>query len=72
MGFVEYRQILVGTRDIKVGNGVSVEVLGIGTYKLELRGGRTLLLHDVLYAPGIWRNLLFVVTLLKLGFQFIF
>ena len=36
VGFVEYRQILVGSRNIKIGNGTSVEVLGIGTYKLEL------------------------------------
>ena len=72
VGFVEYRQIPVGSGDIKVRNGASVEVLGIGTYKLELRGGRTLLLHDVLYAPEIRRNLLFVVTLLRLGFRLIF
>ena len=72
VGFVENRRIPVGSKDIKVGNGASVEVLGIGTYKLELRGGRTLLLHDVLYAPEIWRNLLSVVTLLRLGFRFIF
>ena len=51
--FVEYRQILVGSRDIKVGNGARVEVLGIGTYKLDLRGGCTILLHDVLYALEI-------------------
>ena len=72
MGFVEYRQIPVGSRDIKVGIGASVEVPRIGTYKLEWRGGRTLLLHDVLYAPEIRRNLLSVVTLLRLGFRFIF
>ena len=36
VGFVEYRRIPVGSRDIKVGNKASVEVLGIGTYKLEL------------------------------------
>ena len=53
VGFVEYHRIPVGCRDIKVGNGASVEVLGIGTYNLELRGGHTLLLHDVLYAPEI-------------------
>ena len=69
---MENRQILVGSRDIKVGNGASVEVLRIGTYKLELCGGRTLLLYDVLYAPEIRRNLLFVVTLLRLGLRFIF
>ena len=72
VGFVEYHQIPIVSRDIKVGNGASMEVLGIGTYKLELRGGRTLLLHDVLYAPEIRRNLLSVVTLLRLGFWFIF
>ena len=72
VGFVEYGWIHVGNRDIKVGNGASVEVLGIGTYKLELRGGHTLLLHDVLYAPEIRRNLLSVVTLLRHGFRFIF
>ena len=70
--FVEYCQILVGSRDIKVGSGASMEVLGIGTYKLELQGGHILLLHDVLYAPEIRRNLLSVVTLLRLGFRFIF
>ena len=72
VGFVEYRRIPVGSRDIKVENRASVEVLGIGTYKLELQGGRTLLLHDVLYAPKIRMNLLSVVTLLRLGFRFIF
>ena len=53
VGFVDYCQIPVGSRDIKVGNGASMEVFGIGTYKLELQGGRTLLLHDILYAPEI-------------------
>ena len=72
VGFVEYRRIPVGSRDIKVGNKASVEVLGIGTYKLELQGGRTLLLQDVLYAPKIRMNLLFVVTMLSIGFRFIF
>ena len=55
-----------------MGNRASVEVLGIGTYKLDLRGGRTLLLHDVLYAPEIRRNLLSLLVLLRLGFRFFF
>ena len=53
VGFVDYYRIPIGSRDIKVGNGASMEVFGIGTYKLELQGGRTLLLHDILYAPEI-------------------
>ena len=55
-----------------MGNGASVEVFGIGTYKLDLRGGRTLLLHDVLYALEIRRNLLYLLVLLRLGFRFVF
>jgi len=73
VGFVKYRRVPVGSRDIKVGNGASMEVLGIGIYKLNLRGGRTLLLlHDVLYSPEIRQNLLSIVTLIKLGFRFVF
>lgn len=69
---MEYRRIPTGSRNIQVGNGASVEVLGIGTYKLDLRSGHTLLLHDVLYAPDIRRNLLSLVTLLRVGFKFVF
>ena len=71
VGFVEFRRIPIGSRDIAVGNRASVEVLGIGTYKLDLQDGRTLLLHDVLYAPEIRRNLLYLLyllNLLRLGF----
>ena len=34
--------------------------------------GRTLYLHDVLYAPKVHRNLVFVVVLVKLGFKIVF
>ena len=44
----------------------------IGTCKLELRGGRTLYLHDVLYAPEVQRNLVSVLVLLKLEFSIMF
>ncbi|OMO59691.1 hypothetical protein COLO4_34116 [Corchorus olitorius] len=51
VGFVEFRRIPTGSRSMKMGNDSSENVLGIGTYKLEIRGGRTLFLHDVLYVP---------------------
>lgn len=70
--FMEYRRIPAESHDIKVRNGASVEVLGLGTYKLNLRDGGTIFLHNVIYAPEIRRNLLFVVTLLKLSFQIVF
>ena len=70
VGFVEYRRVPAGNRWMRMGNESRVEVLGIGTYKLQLRLGCTLLLHDVLYAPGMRQNLLLVNVLLKLGFSF--
>jgi hypothetical protein len=55
-----------------MGNNASVAVLGIGTCKLDLRGGCTLYLHDVLYALKVQRNLVSVLALLQLGFNLAF
>lgn len=49
-----------------------MEVLGLSTYKMDLRGGRTLFLHNVLHALKIRQNLLSVVTLLRLSFRIVF
>jgi len=51
--FVEFRRIPKGSKYIYIGNNASTVVLGIGTCKLDLRGGRTLYLHDVLCAPKV-------------------
>jgi hypothetical protein len=69
-GFIEYRQVPAGSRWMRMENESRVEVLGIGTYKLQLLHGRTLLLHDVLYAPGMRQNLLSINVLLELGLCF--
>ena len=37
-----------------------------------MRLGRTLLLHDMLHAPGVQCNLFSVLTMLRLGFGFCF
>ena len=55
-----------------MGNNTSMDVLGIGTYKLLMRKSRTLYLHDVLYAPEVCWNLVYVVVLVKLGFKIVF
>ena len=55
-----------------MGNNASAAVLGIDTCKLELRGGRTLYLHDVLYVSEVRRNLVSVLVLLELGFSIMF
>jgi hypothetical protein len=47
-----------------------VDVHGIGTNKLVIRGGHILYLYDVLYALDIQRDLFSIVIMLKLGFWF--
>ena len=42
----------------------------MGSYELHLCTGLTLLLHDVLYVPGIFYNLLSTFTLLQLEYDF--
>ena len=66
--YVEYRRIPTGTKWIYVGNNTRAEVKGIGTCKLVLDNGHTLLLHDVLFAPDIRRNIISVVVLMGLGY----
>ncbi len=70
--FIEFRRLPYGARWIYVGNNTRIEVKGIGTCRLVMRDGRTLLLHDVLYAPNIRRNLVSVLVLMKMGFQLFF
>jgi hypothetical protein len=53
-----------------MGNGSYEEALGVGSYQLHLCTGHTLLLHDILYVPGVLYNLLSVFTLLQLGYDF--
>jgi transposase InsO family protein len=69
-GFVDYRKIPAGTHVMYMGNGSYEEALGVGSYQLHLRTGRTLLLHDILYVPGVLYNLLSVFTLFQLGYDF--
>ena len=48
--FVDFCRIPKGSRTIYMRNNTSADVLGIGTCKLVMQKGRTLYLHDVLYA----------------------
>ena len=66
---MDFRRVPPGARWIYIGNNTRVEVKGIGTCKLELRSSQTLILHDVLFAPEIRRNLVSVIVLLKLGYD---
>lgn len=52
-----------------IGNNSHVEVQGIGICKLQLRGGHTLLIHEVLHMPSIQRILVFVRVFLEFDFS---
>jgi len=45
-----------------MGNGSEEDVVGVGTYQLNLRGGNKLLLHDALYALGVRCSLVSYVS----------
>ena len=64
--YVDFRRIPKRSRSIYMGNNTLPDVLGISTCKLLIRKDRTLYLHDVLYAPEVRRNLVFIVVLVKL------
>jgi hypothetical protein len=66
--FVDFRRIPQGTKWLYVRNNSRVPAKGIYACKLDIHDGRTLLLHDVLFAPEIRRNLVSVVVLLRFGF----
>ena len=51
--FVEFHRISKGNRCIYMRNNASAAMFRIGSYKLELQGGRTLYFRDVFYAPKV-------------------
>ena len=62
----------VGSQTAVLGNGSEEDVLGVGTYKLRLRRGNKLLLHDALYAPRVRCSLVSFVLLMRISFSFSF
>lgn len=51
--FVEFHRISSKSRWINVGNNDRLQDKGRDTCKVDLRGGHSLMLHDVLYTPEI-------------------
>jgi len=70
--FLDFRRLPCGSMWIYVRNNTKVAVKGIRTCKLVLRGSRDLILHDVLFAPEIRPNIISVLVLLRLGFDWRF
>jgi hypothetical protein len=56
-------------RCIEVSNGVQADIEAVGDISLELAGGFTILLRDVLFVPSLHKNLLSVSRLDKDNYQ---
>ena len=65
VGFVDFHPYSVGLQTVTIGNGTIEDVLRVGTYRLKLHGGNSLLLHDTLYTYGVRCSLVSYVSLMK-------
>lgn len=50
-------------------DGAEIKVMAVGELHLRLPSGNNLLLHDVLYAPSVKRNLISVMVLTNSGYD---
>ena len=67
---MDFHHYPVGSQTAMLGNSSEEDVLEVAIYKLTIRRGNTLLLHDAIYAPGVQVCPLFLVSVIKLGFFF--
>jgi len=69
-GSMDFHCCPLGSQYVVLENNDEEDVLGVGTYKLTLRGGNKLLLFNTLYAPGVRVLLCSLVSLMKSGYGF--
>ncbi|KAF9618293.1 hypothetical protein IFM89_000928 [Coptis chinensis] len=67
--FVDIKELKTGDHKVYMGNNIYCDVLGIGTVKIPLPGEMNLLLTDVLFAPNMRCNLIFVSRLDDKGYE---
>ncbi|XP_070017659.1 uncharacterized protein [Nicotiana sylvestris] len=67
--FIQFRRVSPGSKHVYVRNNAKLEVKGIVTCRMDMCGGRSLMLHDVLYVSEIRRNLVSLSFLLDLDFN---
>lgn len=56
------------TEEVTIGDNSTYPVKGIGTCSLQIKIGETLQLKDVLFVPGIKRNLISISGLVDQGY----
>jgi hypothetical protein len=68
-GFHSTRTMQRSERRIEVANGVQTDIEAVGNISLELAGGFTILLRDVLFVPSLHINLISVSRLDKDSYE---
>ncbi len=68
-GFHSVRTLRKGEWILRVADGAEIKVMAVGELHLRPPSGINLLLHDVLYAPSIKRNLISVMVLINSGYD---
>ena len=63
-GLESFKDFKSGEQRIDMGNNTYLDVEGVGSYRLDL-GDNIMILKDAIYAPGIRRNLISVLLLIK-------
>ena len=70
-GLKRSRYLAKGEVDLRVGNGVRVAALAVGTYDLTFPSGLVLSLENCYYVPAVSRHIIYVSCLDNNGFEFI-
>ena len=70
-GLKNSRSLAKGKVDLRVGNGVRVATLTVGTYYLSLPSGLVLELDNCYYVPAMSKNIISISCLDMVGFSFI-
>jgi len=64
--FRDYKE-LPTLNTILLGDNSTYNALGIGSVLIKLHTGQSLLINDILYVPGLTKNLLFVAQITSTG-----
>ncbi|KAK1424234.1 hypothetical protein QVD17_19555 [Tagetes erecta] len=71
-GFKRSKNLKKGDISLYMGNGAQVQVEAKGDFVLKLPSGLEVILHDILYAPSLTRNIISVSLLRQFGYDFNF
>ena len=49
-GLMDYHRMSVGTQYVTLGNGTQERILGVSSYQLKMKNGKSLFLKEIMYA----------------------